>query len=77
MTMLEFSETGALHYSAEGQGNALLFFNGNTLPLQFWDPIAAALAEQYRAIRFDARNAGGSRFEGSFMVEIREGLTWY
>ena len=45
----------------------LLFFNGATLPLEFWDPVIQRLG-QLNCVRFDQRNAGRTEFEGSFSL---------
>ena len=61
----------ALNYRVDGPSDAatsILFLNGASLPLGFWDPIVAALARDYRCIRFDQRNAGATRFTGTFAL---------
>ena len=45
-----------------------LLFNGATLPLAFWDPVATALATTDKVVRFDQRNAGASRATGVFSL---------
>ncbi|MBI4768473.1 MAG: alpha/beta fold hydrolase [Deltaproteobacteria bacterium] len=45
-----------------------MLFNGATLPLQFWDPVARDLAIQDRVLRLDQRNAGDTRASGSFSL---------
>ena len=55
-------------YTVEGDGAAIVLINGATLPLAFWDPVAARLVSRARIIRFDQRNAGASDFAGSFSL---------
>jgi pimeloyl-ACP methyl ester carboxylesterase len=52
-----------------GRGErTLLFFNGASLPMAFWRPIAESLSADYRVIMFDQRNAGATKFEGDFTL---------
>ncbi len=58
-----------VHYCIDGEGpHTLILFNGASLPLEFWGPVAERLAEHHRVIRFDPRNAGATRAEGSFTL---------
>ncbi len=58
-----------LHYQVDGAGDTVwLLFNGATLPLQFWDPVASALAHSNTVIRFDQRNAGATQARGEFSL---------
>ncbi|HKI74543.1 MAG TPA: alpha/beta hydrolase [Pseudomonadales bacterium] len=69
MATLELDAKITLNYRDEGQGEEiLLLFNGATLPLTFWGSLATGLAEHYRVIRFDQRNAGGTVFNGEFTL---------
>ncbi|MEM7077042.1 MAG: alpha/beta hydrolase [Pseudomonadota bacterium] len=56
-------------YRCDGDGGpALLFFNGASLPLQFWDPLIEHLTADHTCIRFDQRNAPASTYSGSFTL---------
>jgi 3-oxoadipate enol-lactonase len=69
MAILSLREELELNYEVDGQGPmAWLLFNGATLPLQFWDPVAQGLAGQYRVVRFDQRNVGATQADGSFSL---------
>jgi len=68
MTILKLEQSVQLHYLSEGDGPALLLFNGAGLPLTFWGETARQLACNHRVVRFDQRNAGNTRFEGSFTL---------
>ncbi|HSG91999.1 MAG TPA: alpha/beta hydrolase [Pseudomonadales bacterium] len=69
MSTLELATRVSLRHRLDGSGStALLLFNGATLPLEFWDPVVARLAQRCRVIRFDQRDAGGTRFEGRFTL---------
>ena len=58
-----------LNYRIDGSGKvAWLLFNGATLPLEFWDPVAAELGKTGTVVRFDQRNAGKTRAEGAFSL---------
>jgi hypothetical protein len=52
MTTLNLDHALNLRYRHQGSGPALLLFNGATLPLEFWDPVADALARDYQIVRF-------------------------
>ncbi|MCB1693337.1 MAG: alpha/beta hydrolase [Pseudomonadales bacterium] len=66
---LERSTTLSLNYLDEGAGETtVLLMNGASLPLTFWGSFASSLAEQYRVVRFDARNAGDTEFSGGFTL---------
>ncbi len=54
--------------SGIAQQNTILFFNGASLPLTFWDPLVTALSPYARCIRFDQRNAGNTRCKGPFSL---------
>lgn len=69
MPHLTVGGSAELHYRIDGTGSpALLLFNGATLPLEFWGPVAERLSQQHRVIRFDPRNAGATRAEGRFTL---------
>lgn len=69
MATLEIDTTLSLNYQDDGEGNkALLLFNGASLPLTFWGGLATRLAEHYRVIRFDQRNAGMTVYNGEFTL---------
>jgi pimeloyl-ACP methyl ester carboxylesterase len=72
MTTLNLDHTLSLRYRHQGSGPALLLFNGATLPLEFWDPVADALARDYQIVRFDQRNAGESVFNGTFTLNDKQ-----
>ena len=58
-----------INYEFDGEtGPVLLLFNGAGLPLTFWGSLASRLARRCRVLRFDQRNAGLSRYEGSFSL---------
>ncbi len=66
---LKIESSLTLNYDTIGEGdNDFLLFNGGTLPLEFWGPFAQDLAKLGRVVRFDQRNAGRTRFEGSFTL---------
>jgi len=66
---LTLASSVTLNYRVDGEGETdLVLINGATLPLEFWGPTAARLAEQARVIRFDQRNAGQTKFEGTFTL---------
>lgn len=69
MATLELESRLSLNYRDEGHGShTLVLFNGATLPLAFWGSLATRLAEHYRVIRFDQRNAGDTVFNGDFTL---------
>lgn len=69
MTTLKRQQEAAINYRLDGSGNTVwLLFNGATLALEFWDPLVLTLAERDTVVRFDQRNAGGSRAEGRFSL---------
>ena len=69
MPYLSLRQELELNYQIDGQGPKVwLLFNGATLPLQFWDPVAQDLSGQYRVVRLDQRNAGATRASGSFSL---------
>lgn len=69
MPFLSLRQELELNYQIDGQGPIVwLLFNGDHTPLQFWDPVSQGLAEQYRVVRFDQRNAGATRANGSFSL---------
>lgn len=69
MATLQIESSLSLNYQDDGNGKtALLLFNGATLPLTFWGELATRLAEHYRVIRFDQRNAGRTVFNGEFTL---------
>ncbi|HCY05423.1 MAG TPA: hypothetical protein DHU16_08200 [Gammaproteobacteria bacterium] len=69
MTILKRQLAAAINYRVDGSGDtAWLLFNGATLALEFWDPLAVALAEHDTVVRFDQRNAGATQAEGLFSL---------
>jgi pimeloyl-ACP methyl ester carboxylesterase len=67
--MLEREQQVNLNYRVDGDGEPVwLLFNGATLPLGFWDPVAEALASSATVVRFDQRNAGATRARGTFSL---------
>lgn len=71
MPTLALSSTSQveLNYCVEGEGqDTYLLFNGATLPLEFWGSLAVRLGHSGRVIRFDQRNAGRTKFNGSFTL---------
>ncbi len=69
MAVLEVSQQVRLHWRVDGAGpRTWLLFNGASLALSFWDPIALALARTDRVLRLDARNAGGTQASGEFSL---------
>ena len=69
MAILDIKSNVSINYSAEGNGeHTLLLFNGATLAFTAWGSLATRLAEHYRVIRFDQRNAGGTVFNGDFTL---------
>jgi pimeloyl-ACP methyl ester carboxylesterase len=69
MHFLDLPNEVRIHYSALGVGRPLLFFNGFSHPLEFWDPLVTRLMDDNHVIRFDARNAGATSFEGEFTLD--------
>ncbi len=56
-----------LNYRIDGSGELTwLLFNGATRPLEFWDPVAAALKETDTVVRFDQRRQNPA--EGTFSL---------
>lgn len=69
MAEMDIHSRVQLHYADQGSGGITwLFFNGARLPLEFWDKIAGALADEHRIIRFDHRNAGRTLASGTFTL---------
>ena len=69
MPFLTRTTTADIHYVVEGDGpDTFLLFNGASLNLAFWGSLATRLASVGRVIRFDQRNAGKTRFEGTFSL---------
>ena len=69
MPGLRMTQQIELNYRVDGSGAPVwLLFNGATLPLEFWDPVAARLSDAGTVVRFDQRNAGATRAEGAFSV---------
>ena len=67
--MLELSTNVVLNYEVRNAeaDTSLLFFNGATLPLQFWTPLLDLLSD-FRCITFDQRNSGHTEFSGTFTL---------
>lgn len=69
MSTLDCQISHQINYQFDGDsGPVLLLFNGAGLPLTFWGSLASRLAKRCRVLRFDQRNAGLSRFEGTFSL---------
>jgi 3-oxoadipate enol-lactonase len=69
MSLLKLHQTLQLNYRVDGDGPMTwLLFNGATLPLQFWDPVAQGLATEHKIVRLDQRNAGATRASGAFSL---------
>ena len=69
MPIVQRQQTVQIHYRVDGSGErAWLLFNGATLPLEFWNPIATGLAKDHTVVRFDQRNAGATRADGEFTL---------
>ena len=69
MATLERTQDVTINYRVDGDGDTTwLLLNGATLPLEFWDPLARALALRDTVVRFDQRNAGATRAQGSFSL---------
>jgi 3-oxoadipate enol-lactonase len=69
MPFLQVDADCRVNYSVFGRGErTLLFFNGASLPMAFWRPIAESLSADYRVIMFDQRNAGATKFDGDFTL---------
>ena len=69
MPFLQVDANCQVNYSVFGHGEStLLFFNGASLPMAFWRPIAEILSADYRIIMFDQRNAGATKFDGDFTL---------
>jgi len=49
-----------LYYEDAGQGPAVVMIHGGFLDARMWDPQFQAVAERYRAIRYDVRGHGRS-----------------
>lgn len=47
-----------LRWRSEGNGPALVLLHGWALDLDYWNPLAAALAQRFRLLRFDRRGFG-------------------
>ncbi len=66
---LKIASTVSVNYEVTGSGEQdFLLFNGATLPLEFWGPLAERLGTLGRVIRFDQRNAGRTEFDGDFTL---------
>lgn len=67
--MLTLSANVTLNYEVRNDGadTTLLFFNGATLPLEFWAPLQNHLGD-YRCISFDQRNSGSTKYQGTFTL---------
>jgi non-heme chloroperoxidase len=66
------SDGTRLHYLEAGQGAALVFVPGWTMPAEIWQPQIDRFASQYRVIAFDPRGQGKSTLarEG-YVIERR------
>jgi pimeloyl-ACP methyl ester carboxylesterase len=51
---------GDIAYEVRGTGDPVLFLHAFPLALAMWDGQAAAFAERFQVVRFDARGFGGS-----------------
>ncbi|MEX0942638.1 MAG: alpha/beta hydrolase [Pseudomonadales bacterium] len=69
MPFLNRNSNAEINYLVEGSGDLdILLFNGASLNLEFWGSLAQELTAIGRVLRFDQRNAGQTRFEGSFSL---------
>ncbi len=58
-----------LHYLEQGRGAAVVFLHGLGSSSDDWGLQLPAFAARYRALAFDLRAHGRSRFDGAFTVE--------
>ena len=67
--MLTLSSNVTLNYEVRNveAETTLLFFNGATLPLEFWAPLQTQL-DGFHCISFDQRNSGLTQFQGTFTL---------
>lgn len=56
-------EGGQLYYEVTGTGHPLLLIHAGVADLRMWDTQVAALADQYRVIRYDTRGFGRTTSE--------------
>ena len=69
MAILQRRQDVRINYRVDGDGETVwLLFNGDSLPLTFWDPLATVLAAEHTVVRFDQRNAGASAAKGEFSL---------
>lgn len=69
MADLDRSVLATIHHRRDGSGALSgVFFNGASLPLQFWDPVVEGLRDDLTMLRFDQRSVGASRFEGHYTL---------
>ena len=61
-----------LRYRDEGRGTPIVFIHGWTLDLEQWDLQAAALAGEFRVIRFDRRGYGLSTGSPSIAADCAD-----
>ncbi|HKQ31334.1 MAG TPA: alpha/beta hydrolase [Burkholderiales bacterium] len=54
------SDGARLHYLEAGQGSAIVFVPGWTMPAEIWQPQLAHFSKKYRVIAFDPRGHGKS-----------------
>lgn len=55
---------GRLYYQSSGSGPAIVLLHGFTLDLEMWQPQIAALEQNLRVVRYDARGFGRSSLPG-------------
>ena len=64
--------TAAIHYELSGEGPLIVLLHEIGGTLDTWTDVAAALAPQFRTLRYDQRGAGqSSRIEGAFSLETQ------
>jgi pimeloyl-ACP methyl ester carboxylesterase len=61
-----------LRYRDEGAGPAVVFIHGWTLDLEVWDPQAAALAGDFRVLRYDRRGFGLSEGAPGIAADVAD-----
>ena len=56
-------EKATIYYDVAGKGEAVVMIHGGLLTKEMWDGSFEKFAQQYRVVRYDARNHGKSRSE--------------
>ena len=73
MSFLTRETSIEINYRVDGKSNdasspCYLLFNGASLTTDFWGSLATRLAESGQVVRFDQRNAGETRYSGTFTL---------